>query len=49
MEDAERGLAFETDLSTSDETRLRQAVALARGLPPDIRAALDDWTLGVAR
>ena len=49
MEDAERGVAFESDLAAFDETKLRQAVALARGLPPEIRAALDDWTLGVAR
>lgn len=49
MEDDERGVAFESDLTASDEKRLRQAVALARGLPPEMRAALDDWTLGVAR
>ena len=48
-EDNERGIAFDEPLSALDEQFLQQKVADARGLPPEIRAALDDWSLGLAR
>jgi len=45
----ERGVAFDPPLDKSDERRLRQMIARAAGLPPEVRAAYDDWTLGIAR
>lgn len=45
----ERGVAFDEPLSLAEEGRLRHKVTQARGLPPEIRAAFDDWTVGVAR
>ena len=49
VDDDERGVAFESALPAADGARLRHAVALAAGLPPDLKAAFDDWTLGFAR
>lgn len=46
---AERGIAFDPPLSTMDEKSLRHRVATARGVRPEIKAALDDWSLGLAR
>ena len=45
----ERGIAFDEPLSLAEERRLRHKVIQAHGLPPEIRAAFDDWTVGVAR
>jgi hypothetical protein len=47
--DGELGLAFDRPLLPAEQQSLRRNVALTAGLPPDIRAALDDWMLGVAR
>ena len=44
-----RGIAFDEPLKPGDEQKLRQRVSQGRGLPPDIKAAFDDWVLGVAR
>ena len=45
----ECGIVFEPALDSNDETYLRNLVATARGLPPDIRAAFENWTVGVGR
>jgi hypothetical protein len=47
--DDERGVAFDEPLKAIDEARLRQRVAQAKGLSPEMRAAFDDWALGFAR
>ena len=47
--DGELGLAFDRPLSPGDEQSLRKTASVAAGLPPEIRAAWDDWTLGMAR
>jgi hypothetical protein len=47
--DDERGVAFDVPLNANDEARLRQKVALAKGLPPEMKAAFDDWAVGLAR
>ena len=47
--DGELGVAFDRPLDSDDEQYLRQKVALTAGLPPDMKAALDDWMLGAAR
>jgi hypothetical protein len=44
-----RGIAFDEPLRAGDEQFLNQKVAQAQGLPPDVKAAFQDWTLGVAR
>ena len=44
-----RGIAFDEPLKPGDEQKLRQRVSQGRGLPPNIKAAFDDWVLGVAR
>ena len=41
------GVAFDEPLG-ADELRLLRA-KIAPGLPPEVKAALDDWTLGLAR
>lgn len=45
----ERGIAFDAPLEPADEKTLRYKVKLAAGLPPEVRAAYEDWTLGIAR
>jgi len=47
--ETERGIVFDEPLRAADVARLRQKVAKARGLPPELTAALDDWALGFAR
>ena len=42
----EFAMAFDEPLGTEDLESLKQNVRAARGLPPDIKAALDDWVLG---
>lgn len=49
MEGDYRGIAFDEPLSSADEVRLRKVVKTAAGLPPEVKAAYDDWTLGLAR
>src|SRR4051794_19370505 len=44
----ECGLAFDGRLAAADVKLLRKQVQLAAGLPPEIRAAYDDWVLGIA-
>ena len=48
-ESGECGIAFEIPLPREDEETLRQKVSLARGLPPDIQAAFDNWVIGRSR
>jgi hypothetical protein len=48
-QDDERGVAFDAPLKAIDETGLRQKVAQAKKLPPELRAAFDDWSAGFAR
>ena len=48
-DDDERGIEFDSPLCPGTEQLLRQKVAQAAGLPPEIKAAYDDWMLGVAR
>lgn len=43
----ECGVAFDEPLPSSDLEMLRAKVV--RGLTPEMKAAMDDWTLGVAR
>lgn len=45
----ECGIAFDPPLSREDEEMLQVKARLARGLPPGIRAAFDDWVLGPGR
>ena len=45
----DRGIVFDTPLAPTDEQFLHQKVREARGLPPQIKAALDEWSVGVAR
>lgn len=45
----ERGVHFESELSPTEEQLLRTKVLEARGLPPEVKAAFDDWALGLAR
>jgi hypothetical protein len=44
----ERGIAFDVALHPDDEQLLQQKVREMHGLPPEIKAAFDDWTQGVA-
>jgi hypothetical protein len=48
-EDGQFGLAFEPALTALELRRLQQRAAKYAGLPPEVTAALDDWTLGIAR
>jgi hypothetical protein len=43
------GIAFDGPLPAGTMQMLEQRAAEARGLPPEMKAALDDWTLGLAR
>jgi hypothetical protein len=47
--DGECGLVFEVPLRPIDVASVRGEVRSAAGLPPDIRAAYEDWTVGFAR
>lgn len=47
-EDADRGVHFETPLSSKDEARIQAKVAEARGMPLELRLAFEDWAFGVA-
>ena len=39
-------MAFDEPLETEDLEILNDNVRAARGLPPDVKAAIDDWVLG---
>jgi hypothetical protein len=45
----ECGLQFYEPLPQAEVTEVRRAVAKGGGLDPAVRAALDDWVLGLAR
>ena len=45
----ECGLQFYEPLPQADVTEVRRAVASGAGLDPAVKAALDDWVLGLAR
>jgi hypothetical protein len=45
----ERGVAFDPPLAPSEEQRLRSKIKETVGLPPDMRAAFDNWVLGCGR
>ena len=45
----ECGIVFDPPLDPDDEDYLRNLVAAARGLPPDIRAAFENWVVGAGR
>jgi hypothetical protein len=45
----ECGIAFDGPLPANDMARLCKEAARLRGVSPEMRAALDDWTLGIAR
>ena len=48
-ENGECGIAFDAPLQADEEEALRQKVSAARGLPPDIKAAFDNWVVGCGR
>ena len=43
------GIAFDSPLPAGSLQFLEQKVTRARGLPPELVAAMEDWNLGVAR
>jgi hypothetical protein len=43
------GVEFDVPLSAPEITSLEQRVRAARGLAPELMAAMEDWTLGLAR
>ena len=43
------GIEFDAPLPPLAVHSLERAVLTARGLPPEIKAAMDDWNLGIAR
>jgi hypothetical protein len=43
------GIEFDRPLGTGEVVSLRREVAKGAGLPPELKAAMDDWILGVAR
>lgn len=45
----ECGIVFEPPLDADEEDYLRRLVDAARGLPPDVHAALENWCLGCGR
>lgn len=45
----ECGIAFDDPLPPCDVELVRRKAAASRGLSPEMRAAYDDWTLGLAR
>lgn len=49
VEADECGIAFDRPLTTEEEQALRRKVAETHGLPPDIKAAYDNWVVGCAR
>ena len=49
VEAGECGIAFDRPLAANEERVLRQKLAETHGLPPDIKAAYDNWVVGCAR
>ena len=49
VEAGECGIAFDRPLAPDEEQLLRQKVAETHGLPPDIKAAYDNWVVGCGR
>jgi hypothetical protein len=49
VEAGECGMAFDRPLAADEEQVLRQKLAETHGLPPDIKAAYDNWVVGCAR
>lgn len=45
----DRGIVFDRPLAPTDEQFLHQKVRESRGLPPQFKAGLDEWSAGVAR
>lgn len=43
------GVEFESPLSPAEIRSLEKRVQAARGLAPETMAAMEDWTLGIAR
>ena len=43
------GVAFDEALSATDVHQLRCRLSKSAGLPPEMSAAMDDWTTGLAR
>jgi len=43
------GVAFDEVLNQADVHQLRCRLARSAGLPPEMSAAMDDWTTGLAR
>lgn len=48
-EDGECGIEFDEPLHPAEIAVLRQKVTILAGLPPQLKAALEDWTTGFAR
>lgn len=48
-EDGQCGINFDEPLSASDVSLIRRRVSTMAGLPPQVKAALDDWMTGFAR
>lgn len=48
-EHGECGMTFDVPLSNADVERLKLRVSTARGLPPEIKAAFDNWVIGCGR
>ena len=45
----ERGVAFDPPLAPKEDAQLRSKMKETAGLPPDMRAAFDNWVLGCGR
>jgi PilZ domain len=45
----ERGIAFDARLDPTEEQILREKIHAAGTMPPELRAAFDDWTSGFAQ
>ena len=45
----ECGIAFDCPLAADEEQLLRRKIAETHGLPPDIKAAYDNWVVGCGR
>jgi hypothetical protein len=43
------GITFDSALATDNILKLERLVERARGLPPELMSALDDWERGLAR
>ena len=48
-ESGECRIAFDPPLDPAGESHVREMVTVAEGLPPDMRAAFDNWVVGAGR